>query len=631
VRIDHPDGLYDPLRYVQRLQQRASGGTAAAGYEEARRRPLYLLVEKILADFERLPEHWPVYGTTGYRFANLVNALFVDATAESRFDRIYHAFVHERVDYDALLKRTRLFIMRGALAAELSVLANRLLRIARADRHTRDFTLNSLREALAAVVSCFPVYRTYVSDSVAAEDRRYIEWAVAVARRHGSTIDTDVFEFLRRVLLREIVVDDEDPRRSELREFVMRFQQFTAPVAAKGMEDTAFYCYNRLVSLNEVGGNPRCFGISLSAFHHASLDRARHWSHTMLATSTHDNKRSEDVRTRIDALSEFPDEWWARLQRWRRINRRRKRQADDAAAPSANDEYLLYQTLIGTWPLGEVDDSVLPAYRERIASYMLKAAREAKVHTSWTNMNEEYESALHHFVSELLANPGRNAFIADFAPFAARIAGIGMFNSLSQVAIKIASPGVPDFYQGNELWDFSLVDPDNRRPVDYARRRDMLETLKTRFACGLRDQSERARQLLDHMDDGAIKLYVTWKGLALRQQLRALFTHGDYLPLETRGEHADRVCVFGRVLGEQGVIVVAPRLTGQLIVSCGAPLGSLAWADTAIAVPEPLAGNYCNIYTQERFSTDASGGLALADVLRIFPVAILSRGTAYDD
>jgi (1->4)-alpha-D-glucan 1-alpha-D-glucosylmutase len=260
---------------------------------------------------------------------------------------------------------------------------------------------------------------------------------------------------------------------------------------------------------------------------------------------------------------------------------------------------------------------------------MLKAAREAKVHTSWTNVNEEYESALHHFVSELLASPGRNPFIADFAPFAARIARIGMFNSLSQVAIKIASPGVPDFYQGNELWDFSLVDPDNRRPVDYARRRDMLETLKTRFACGLRDQSERARQLLDHMEDGAIKLYVTWKGLALRQQLRGLFTHGDYLPLETRGEHADRVCVFERVLAEQGVIVVAPRLTGQLIVSYGAPLGSLAWADTAIAVPEPLAGSYCNIYTQERFSTDAAGELALADVLRVFPVAILSR--TYDD
>jgi (1->4)-alpha-D-glucan 1-alpha-D-glucosylmutase len=629
VRIDHPDGLYDPLRYVQRLQQRAPGGMAAAGGNEARQRPLYLVVEKILADFERLPEHWPVYGTTGYRFANLVNALFVDAAAESRFDRIYHAFVHERVDYDALLKRNRLFIVKSALAAELSVLANRLLRIARADRHTRDFTLNSLREALADVVACFPVYRTYVSDSVAAEDRRYIEWAVAVARRHGSAIDTAVFDFLRRVLLREIVADDPDPRRPELREFVMRFQQFTAPVAAKGMEDTAFYCYNRLVSLNEVGGNPRCFGISLSAFHHASLDRARYWSHTMLATSTHDNKRSEDVRTRIDALSEFPEEWWTRLQRWRRINRRRKRQVEGAAAPSANDEYLLYQTLIGTWPLGDIDGHALPVYRERIASYMLKAAREAKVHTNWTNVNEEYESALHNFVSELLTTPGRNAFIADFAPFAARIARIGMFNSLSQVAIKIVSPGVPDFYQGNELWDFSLVDPDNRRPVDYARCCNMLETLKARFACGLRDQAERARQLLDHMDDGAIKLYVTWKGLALRQNMPALFTHGEYLPLEARGKHADRVCVFGRVLDQQAVIVVAPRLTGQLIARSGSPLGASAWADTAVVLPEQLAGSFCNIYTQECLSAD--GELSLSDVLHVFPVAMLTRIPGYDE
>jgi (1->4)-alpha-D-glucan 1-alpha-D-glucosylmutase len=626
VRIDHPDGLYDPLRYVERLQQRASGGiTAAADGDAARQRPLYLIVEKILADFERLPEHWPVYGTTGYRFANLVNALFVDAAAESRFDRIYHAFIRERVDYDALLRRTKLLIMKGALAAELSVLANRLIRIARADRHTRDFTLNSLREALAAVVACFPVYRTYISDSVAAEDRRYIEWAVAVARRHGAIIDADVFDFLRRVLLREIAVDDQDPHCRELRDFVMRFQQFTAPVAAKGMEDTAFYCYNRLVSLNEVGGNPRCFGISLSAFHHASLDRARYWSHTMLATSTHDNKRSEDVRTRIDALSEFPEEWWARLQRWRRINRRRKRQIEGAAAPSANDECLLYQTLIGTWPVGDIDENVLVAYRERIAAYMLKAAREAKVHTSWTYVSEEYESALRDFVVALLANPGGNAFIADFAPFAARIARIGMFNSLSQVAIKIASPGVPDFYQGNELWDFSLVDPDNRRPVDYGRRCKMLETLKTQFAGAPRNQSECARQLLDHMDDGAIKLYVTWKGLTLRQQWRALFTHGEYLPLEARGEHADRVCVFARVLDQQAVIVVAPRLTGRAILSFGAPLGPPAWANTAIVLPDELAGSYCNVYTQERIASSGAGELPLSNVLRSFPVAILSR------
>jgi (1->4)-alpha-D-glucan 1-alpha-D-glucosylmutase len=634
VRIDHPDGLYDPLRYVQRLQERLAGDMAAARDGGAPPRPLYLIVEKILADFERLPEHWPVHGTTGYRFANLLNALFVDTGAETQFDRIYHAFIRERVDYDSLLNRTKLIIMRTALAAELSVLANRLVRIARADRRTRDFTLNSLREALAAVVACFPVYRTYVSESVTAEDRRYIEWAVAVARRRGSIVGSDVFEFLRRVLLREIAADDEDLRRGELLDFVMRFQQFTAPVAAKGMEDTAFYRYNRLVSLNEVGGNPRCFGISLSAFHHASLDRARHWSHTMLAASTHDNKRSEDVRARIDALSEFPADWWARLQRWRRINRRRKRLVEGAAAPSANDEYLLYQTLIGTWPPDDSGERALARYRERIERYMLKAVREAKVHTSWTNVNEEYESALRDFVSELLGSTGRNAFIADFEPFAGRIARIGMFNSLSQVAIKIASPGVPDFYQGNELWDLSLVDPDNRRPVDYVRRREMLQALKTRFACAPSNHNENARLLLDHMEDGAIKLYVTWKGLALRRQFRTLFALGEYLPLETRGEHADRVCAFARVEGPQAVVVAAPRLIGQFVVAFGAPIGARAWTNTAIVLPQQLAGSYCNVYTQERISCDRAGELPLSSVLNAFPVALLSRVAAasgYDD
>ncbi|MBI4204777.1 MAG: malto-oligosyltrehalose synthase [Betaproteobacteria bacterium] len=624
VRIDHPDGLYDPLGYVRRLQERLAGVAAAANGDGSAPRPLYLVVEKILADFERLPEHWPVYGTTGYRFANLANALFVDAAAESQFDRIYHAFLRERVDYEALLNRTKLVIMKTALAAELSVLANRLVRIARADRHTRDFTLNSLREALAAVVAAFPVYRTYISGSVAAEDRRYIEWAVAVARRRGEIVDANVFEFVRRVLLGEVAAEDPDPRRRELLDFVMRFQQFTAPVAAKGMEDTAFYCYNRLASLNEVGGNPRCFGISLSAFHHASLDRARHWPHTMLATSTHDNKRSEDVRARIDALSEFPAEWWARLQRWRRINRRRKRQLEGVTAPSANDEYLLYQTLVGTWPFGNADEMVLARYRERIERYMIKAVREAKTHSSWMNVNEEYEAALREFISELLEAPGRNAFIADFAPFAGRIARVGMFNSLSQVVVKIASPGVPDFYQGNELWDFSLVDPDNRRSVDYGRRRQLLDELKARFACAPRQHAEQARLLLEHMEDGAIKLYVTWKGLALRRQSRALFANGEYVPLETRGEHADRICAFARVEGAQALVAVAPRLIGPLVAALGAPLGAPAWTNTCIVLPMRLAGSYCNVYTQERVVCDGAGELPVSDVLKAFPVALLA-------
>ena len=618
VRIDHPDGLHDPLQYLQRLQ--AQGGAPAAPAAVAQARPLYVVIEKILADFERLPEHWPVYGTTGYRFANLMNALFVDAKAESRFDHIYESFIRTRVDYDELLYRAKRLIIGTALAAELNVLASRLLRMARADRHTRDFTLNSLREALATVVAGFPVYRTYVRDEVSAEDRRYVEWAIAVARKRGATVDAEVFDFLRRVLLLE--VDAAEARSAELRDFVMRFQQFTSPVAAKGMEDTAFYRYNRLVSLNEVGGNPRCFGVSLTAFHHASLDRARHWPHTMLATSTHDNKRSEDVRLRVSALAEFPEEWWTHLQRWRRINRRSKRQVEGAAAPSANDEYLVYQALIGTWPPGELSASALDAYRERIAGYAVKAAREAKVHTSWTRPNAEYESAIERFVTELLAQPERNAFVADFAPFAARIARIGMFNSLSQVALKIASPGVPDFYQGNELWDLSLVDPDNRRPVDYGLRRSMLDALKERFTAEDERQTEEARRLVEHMEDGAIKLYVTWRGLQLRRAFRPLFTHGEYLPIETRGMHADRICVFARVGDGQAAIAAAPRLIGPLIADDGVPVGAAVWGDTAVVLPQRLARCYRNAYTGERIHGEY-GAIAVSQLLTVFPVALL--------
>ncbi|HET7596529.1 MAG TPA: malto-oligosyltrehalose synthase, partial [Burkholderiales bacterium] len=621
VRIDHPDGLHDPLHYLRRLQQRAAGD--AASEDAAGEGPLYLVIEKILADFERLPEHWPVYGTTGYRFANLVNGLFVDASAERRFDRIYPAFIRERVDYETLLYRAKRLIMGTALAAELNVLANRLARIARADRHTRDFTLNSLREALATVVACFPVYRTYIRDEVAAEDRRYIEWAVGVARRRGGTVESEVFDFLQRVLLREIAADAHDPRCVAVRDFVMRFQQFTAPVAAKGMEDTAFYRYNRLVSLNEVGGNPRCFGVSLSAFHHASLDRGRHWSHTMLATSTHDNKRSEDVRARIDAISEFPEEWWTRLQRWRRANRRHKAQVEGRSAPAANDEYLLYQTLLGTWPVGDQAKETLDAYRERIAVYMLKAAREAKAETSWSRPNAEYESALARFIAAALANPERNPFVVDFGPFAARIARIGMFNSLSQLALKIASPGVPDFYQGNELWDLSLVDPDNRRPVDYARRREALHALERRFAGEPARQLEEARKLVQSMEDGAIKLYITWRGLSLRRSLRSLFTDGEYVAMESQGEHEQRVCAFARVRGEEAALVVVPRLVAPLIDEWGAPVGDAAWGSTLITCPQRLSGPYTNVYTGETF--EIGERLPVSRALSVFPVALLAR------
>ncbi len=625
LRIDHPDGLHDPLGYFQRLQARyrAAQPEAAPAGAATGAKPVYIVIEKILAGHERMPERWPVHGSTGYRFANVVNGLFVDGAAEPQFDRIYRAFTREQDDYEGLLMRSKLAIMQTALAAELTVLANRLSRAARADRRTRDFTLNSLREAIAAIVACFPVYRTYVADAVGAEDRRYIEWAVGAARKRARATDTSVIDFVRDVLIGEAAAASTPARRRLLSSFVMRFQQFTAAVTAKGMEDTTFYCYNRLTSLNEVGGEPRVFGMSLPAFHAASLDRARHWPHTMLATSTHDAKRSEDVRARIDVLSELPGDWWRGLQRWRRLNRAKKRKVDELPAPSANDEYLIYQTLAGTWPLADPDEAGLAAYRARIERYLTKALREAKVHTSWMNVNEDYESAVTAFLGALIDQPARNAFLADFVPFARRIARVGLVNSLSQLAIKIASPGVPDFYQGSELWQFHLVDPDNRGAVDYGLRRRLLADLKAHFDCPPGEQPARARSLVDTLEDGRAKLFVTWKGLLARRDAPRTFGDGEYIPLDTAGAHAERVCAFARIHDEGTAVLVAPRLVSHLVAAAGAPLGREAWSDTRVVLTERLAGRYRNVFTAEHVASGPSHELAVADVLARFPVAIL--------
>ena len=622
LRIDHPDGLYDPARYFSRLQEHFASNMAPV---TGPARPVYLVLEKILADHERLPEHWPVHGTTGYRFANVVSGLFVDASAEAHFDRIYNAFIRERVDYADLLHQCRLAVMKSALSSELTVLANRACRIARADRHTRDFTLNALRDALAAIVACFPVYRTYISGRPGDADRRYIEWASGAAHKRAAAPEPSTLEFLHALLMGTAAAGS-DERGREILDFVMRFQQFTSVVAAKGMEDTAFYRYNRLVSLNEVGGNPLCFGISLPAFHRASADRARHWPHTMLSTSTHDSKRSEDVRARIGALSQYPAEWWTHVQRWRRLNRDRKRQVRGRRAPSANDEYLIYQTLIGTWPLEDPDTDALTVYRERIRRYCVKAAREAKVNTGWVNPDSEYEAALEAFVSELLTTPERNAFLADFIPFARRIARTGILDSLAQLAIKIASPGVPDFYQGSELWQFQLVDPDNRAAVDYDIRRRLLDELRTAFDCPADETPSRARDLLARMEDGRVKLFVTWKALAARRSHRALFARGTYLPLEAKGTHAQRLCAFARGGGESAAVLVTPRLAAGLADASGRPvLGREPWRDTRVNLPVELAGAYRNVFTSEIVASDETATLAAGEVFANFPVALLLR------
>jgi (1->4)-alpha-D-glucan 1-alpha-D-glucosylmutase len=560
VRVDHPDGLSDPQEYFERLAKLFP------------RR--WILLEKILADHERLPKDWPVHGETGYQFANLLTGVFVDASAESRFDRIYQRFTGDRRSFAEIARESRWLIMATTLAAELHMLSNWLARIAAGNRLTRDNTASALRKALAEIAAQFPVYRTYVSPrGVSDDDRRVIDGAVSAAKRVSRLADPSVFDFVRSVLLLENVPPGK--RRDEMIRFSMRYQQFTAPVVAKGVEDTAFYRYNRLIALNEVGGHPARFGVPLEEFHAAAEERARRWPYTMLGSSTHDTKRSEDVRARLAVLSELASGWRMTLRRWRQLN---------ATEVSRSDQYHFYQALVGVWP-GEASPDLV----ERLKAYMLKAAREAKERTSWINPDEEYEAALQRFVEASLQN---EVFLKDLKQTVARVAHLGLLVGLSQALVKVASPGVPDYYQGTELWDFSLVDPDNRRPVDYGVRKALLKRGKT------------------SLEDGAAKLHVIRKGLEVRRKHPQLFHGAKYTPLYADAGREENLVAFSLSDGKNEIVAVAPRLFARLDDEKN------PWGDARL----PIEGRYLNVLTGET----VHGG-RLAEMLASFPVALLVR------
>ncbi|MGH8738007.1 MAG: malto-oligosyltrehalose synthase, partial [Burkholderiales bacterium] len=627
LRIDHSDGLYDPKQYFERLQQAYARAAAvrlpaaeAPGGRPAR--PLYVVTEKITARHEHVPESWAVHGTTGYRFGAVVNGLFVDPAAAGRIERTWRAFSGESFDFEEAAYRGKQAIMRGALASELTVLATELLRIARADRRTRDYTFNTLRRALTEVAACMPVYRTYIAGKPSAQDRRYVDWAVARATRRSRAADTSIFGFVRQALLGRAPGGASRSLHAKALGFAMKFQQFTSPVAAKGVEDTAHYLYNPLVSLNEVGSDPDSFGFAPSAFHGASADRAARWPHTLLATSTHDNKRSEDVRLRIDVISEMPAAWRMLLRRWKALNRLKRRTREGRPAPSRNDEYLLYQTLLGTFPMGKLDDAALEDYAGRIERYMLKVAREAKDRTSWISPNEEYEDALAKFVRALLGRAQHNPFLDELRAQAASVAWFGALNSISMTLVKYSSPGVPDLYQGNELIDYSLVDPDNRRPVDYVLRRRLLEEV--------RDIAQRtgfaavARALAAHPFDGRAKLLVAWRLLDLRRELPALFADGAYEPLEAGGAQAAHVLAYARRHEAGTLVVIAGRLFARLLGEPGnLPLDAAVWRDTHVAAGQMAEGSRLqNLLTGETV-TVRDGRIALAHAFASFPAATL--------
>jgi len=662
LRLDHPDGLFDPPRYFQVLQRERVGQllraqpvlgppTAGPDREEAVApaleqfdatcrpdptkagcRPLYLLAEKILGRGERVPTTWAIHGTTGYEFLNLVAGLFVDSGNEKAMTAAYAAFTGQRTPFADLMYESKQLILKVSMSSELNVLGHALDRLSERNRYSRDFTLNSLTHALREVIACFPVYRTYIdgrSPEVSLQDRACVEVAVAFAKRRNPTTSVSVFDFVKDTLLLRYPENADEAYREAQRAFVGKFQQVTAPVTAKGIEDTAFYRYNRLVSLNEVGGEPDRFGVPVAEFHKQCQARQEKWPASLSATSTHDTKRSEDVRARISVLSEMPREWRAAVGRWHRWNRRHAGEVDGRPAPDRNEEYLLYQTLIGAWPLWLLEGEALAAFTARMQQYLLKAAKEAKVNTSWINPNDAYDEALQAFVARILEPGPGNRFLADFITFQGFIARLGMVNSLAQTLIKITAPGVPDFYQGTEVWDFSLVDPDNRRPVDFALRAALLAGLRERIAAG--DLASLARDLVEYWPDGRIKLYTINRALTCRREAPDLFRAGEYIPLRTDGRHADRLCAFARRRESRTVLTVVPRLVAP-VTDNGArlPLGRDLWADTWLVVPGDLgAGPYRNLFTGTELRpsvSDAGTVLAVGEILAEYPVALLEAG-----
>ena len=726
LRIDHPDGLYDPVTYFIRLQQhyltvkvrdllgdeldalqRASDGPhertdATAGddllttaidawlQEQALQRehaqwPLYVVAEKILSESEPLPPDWAVHGTTGYDFLAAANGIFIDQHNEKKFTRLYSRFTGNRTSLRDLSFATKMMIMRDSLAGEITTLAYQLERIGEGNRHYRDFTLGGVRTALREVIASLTIYRTYIgahqrehevdaefeahtegalaSDALAPDparsgetrilapavserDREFVLAAVREAKRRHPLLDDTLIDYICDTLLLENMDLFPEQDRARIAEWVMKFQQLTGPVMAKGVEDTAFYRYNRLVSLNEVGDHPAQFGLSVADFHRETSHRAALWPHAMLATSTHDNKRSEDVRARINVISELPDAWQSALRQWSRLNAGKKRDLEGENAPDANDEYLFYQTLLGVWPLAptELEQPMSPwgfllqpsdsaHYQEfctRISEYMIKAVKEAKVYTSWVNPYAEYEEALHHFVERVLRPGTRNRFLINLAPLARLIAFYGYFNSLAQTLLKLTVPGVPDIYQGNELWDFSLVDPDNRRAVDYDRRRAYLKEIQAAAKRKGKGKVRFATELVQQWPDGRIKLMVTQRTLNFRRAHGDLFTNGSYIPLETTGAGSQHLCAYLRQndQGEQAVVVV-PRLVLTLTEQAERPpIGSEVWGDAAILLPADHAvASYENIFTGELVTATARGKrsvLSAAQVLGNFPVALLT-------
>lgn len=616
LRVDHIDGLYDPLDYLRRVQNRLAG----AEEDASESLNLYIVVEKILAPEETLPPEWPVSGTTGYDFLNMLNGLFIEGQGLEELQAIYARFVKTAPDLPELVADKKKLIMEALFGGEVENYLCHLSLLASQDRQARDISRGDLREALVEVMASLPVYRTYIrSFAVAPRDLCYLRSALEDIRRHRPYLNQLALAFLERVLLLDFPPYLSGEQKRDWLNFVMRWQQFTGPVQAKGFEDTVLYIYNPLISLNEVGGSFQ--SVKAASFHQFNQERQKSSPFSLNATSTHDTKRSEDIRARLNVLSEMPQEWEACLNRWSAWNLSQKITVDGILVPDPNQEVFLYQTMLGAWPL---HPNEVPTFKERLKSYMIKAAREAMVHTRWVSPQVEHEDALLAFVDRILDETGGNDFLADFLKVQSRLAYYGALNSLSQVLLKIASPGVPDFYQGTELWDFSLVDPDNQHPVDFTKRARLFKDLKLQERKG---QEALISELLSHWKDGRLKLYVIYQALNFRRACPDLFHQGNYLPLTAEGNRRENVVALARQQEHSWALAATGRFFTRMVNPGQLPLGQEIWGASALILPPRAPGEWIDILTGEVLGADESGSsrrLPLPSVFQHLPVAFLS-------
>ncbi|HEY6464788.1 MAG TPA: malto-oligosyltrehalose synthase [Candidatus Acidoferrales bacterium] len=617
-RIDHVDGLRDPRGYLNRLRERLSQNAPSSD-------PLYIIVEKILGRSELLPTDWPIDGTTGYDYLNYANRLLIDGQHAGRVIESYSQWTGLQTDFDDLLYQKKKLVMRTLLGVEMRTLGRELTELASDDRYARELRTAELTEALVEMTACLPIYRTYVQGlEETGATQAVLDGAIRNARERRPALPAECFDFVSDVLLLRSVPHVRADQRERRLAFVGRWQQFTGSIMAKGLEDTALYVYFPLSSLNEVGGDARAFDASVPAFHEYIIERRNKWPYAMNATTTHDTKRSEDARARIAVLSEIPDEWEKALHEWSGLNEKYRTQADTGAVPDHNEEYLFYQTLIATWPLQPEDWANLV---KRLQDYLIKAVREAKVHTRWSEPNEPHEKALCAFIAGVLDRENNKEFCAKFEQFQGRTALCGMANGLGQVLLKIACPGVPDVYQGAELWDFRLVDPDNRDPVDFAKRTDMLDDLRSASNA---DCACRALELLGKWSDSRVKMHVLARAMAIRKELPELFLDGDYRPLEASGQHQERVVAFARTHSQDWTIAVVPRCLASVDGAPLRPEGQEFWRDTYLVLPEGAPQKWVNVIAGRNSPSISANDqrIPLADVFASFPIALLVPSAA---